>query len=216
MDEVLLKRIVGLLTLAVVAFLLSWLLPRPGLDKLSENQVKTVTLELAETEARNAQGDAVPAAASIDIETRHGGHDEIESTAITESISDTGIVEEKEVVAPTEERADVPKPAIKQESTPVAAENSVPAAPEPVKPAQIEGGDFQVQAGAFSQLDSARSMLARVSLQGLDCIISPSESAGGSLYRIRCGPYSSRSQADMAVSALMRDKIVAQVISVQP
>ncbi len=216
MDEVLLKRIVGLLTLAVVAFLLSWLLPRPGLDELSENQVKIVTLELAESEAGHSQGSEVPTAVSIDVETRHEGDDEVKARAIEEATSDTDIDGDKEVVAPTEKRTDLPKPARKQERPPVAAETPAPTAPETVKPEPIEEGVFQVQAGAFSQLDSARSMLARVSLQGLDCIISPSESAGGSLYRIRCGPYSSRMQADKAVSALKRDQIVAQVISVQP
>ena len=52
MDEVVVRRVVGVVTLAIVAFLLSWLLPRPGLDRLRGGEERVVTMDLTRPDSR--------------------------------------------------------------------------------------------------------------------------------------------------------------------
>ncbi|MGQ0529513.1 MAG: SPOR domain-containing protein [Panacagrimonas sp.] len=51
MDEVLQRRLVGVLTLGIAAFLLSWLLPRPGLERLQGGAERVVTMDLTRADS---------------------------------------------------------------------------------------------------------------------------------------------------------------------
>ncbi len=61
MDEVVVRRVVGVITLALAAFLLSWLLPRPGLERLRGESERVVTMDLTQPDSRPEEaGTATP------------------------------------------------------------------------------------------------------------------------------------------------------------
>lgn len=235
MDEVLLKRVVGLVTLVVVAFLLSWLLPRPGLDDLERDKRKVVSIDLTESDAERRA--AEKASRERDASEVFAEHQDEVAQAKTQDASMPVAPDPVEkpkpedippqVIAPPSEPAvtvsvkpeATPQPTKKPESVaapPKPVVKPEPAAkplPKPELPKAVAGEKFVVQAGAFSQINSAREMLARVSLQGLDCVISPADAAAGTIYRVRCGPYQGRSAADAASQTLGRGNIASQVIS---
>ncbi|MGQ0618611.1 MAG: SPOR domain-containing protein [Panacagrimonas sp.] len=83
----------------------------------------------------------------------------------------------------------------------------------PARPAPTGSGRWQVQAGAFSQLDRAEGVRAKAGAAGVSCLISPAEGTqGGTLYRVRCGPYATRALGEAAVRALGRSGVKAQMI----
>jgi DedD protein len=95
------------------------------------------------------------------------------------------------------------KPAEKVPPKVVAKTPEVPtkAAPAPVaKPAATANAKahWLVQVGAFNDIAKARQVLDKLSLKGLKGIISPLDSAKGTLYRVRIGPLASRDQAKQA------------------
>ncbi len=250
MDEILLRRIVGLLTLVTIAFLLSWLLPRPGLESLESDGQKLVSIDLASNEIVQDTPSVLNRADADDLSSFEQAPDDLrgdegnpsfagqteakagEQTQSTSQPTPRPKPEPKSAppVAAKPEPRPQPKPQPKPEPTPKPEPKPAPEpapSPEPApkpkpkppeppatpKPAASSGGRFLVQAGAFSQISSARAMLARASLQSVDCVISPADTAKGTIYRVRCGPYDGRAKADEAVRMLARDKISAQVMS---
>lgn len=82
--------------------------------------------------------------------------------------------------------------------TPAPPAKAVAAAP--TKPAAPAGSKkhWYVQVGAFNDIGKARQVLDKLSPKGLKGIISPLESAKGTLYRTRIGPLASRDLAKQA------------------
>ena len=270
MDEVVARRVVGVLTLAIAAFLLSWLLPRPGLERLRGEQERVVTMDLTRADSRPEEA---PLPASGDDEAfvgsaRENAEPQAPPTAPGETQRDQPVApapvppvaaqddappalpdpDPVDVIAlptlpPTGEARPVPKPAPKPEGKPApkpdvkpepkpAVKPEIkpepkPAAPPVAKPAEptpkpavatptpkpAASGKIVVQAGAYSLLDKAEGVRARASARGVSCFISPAETAKGTLYRLRCGPFADRAKADAAVNALKGDGIQAQVVS---
>lgn len=81
---------------------------------------------------------------------------------------------------------------------PVSVAKAAPAAS--AKPATPAGAKthWYVQVGAFNDIGKARQVLDKLSPKGLKGIISPLDSAKGTLYRARIGPLASRDQARQA------------------
>ncbi|MGH8517411.1 MAG: SPOR domain-containing protein [Panacagrimonas sp.] len=106
-----------------------------------------------------------------------------------------------------------PKPI---EAKPVEPKPAVPTPPKPPAasaPASPSGsGQVMVQAGAFSFLDKAEAVRERAGAQGQRCVVSPAETPKGTLYRLRCGPYADRAQAQAAANKLSAAGIAAQVV----
>lgn len=106
--------------------------------------------------------------------------------------------------APKSQSAPKAKAAIKPKPDPR------PAAKAAAKPGAA--ASFEVQAGAYSHLDKAESVRRQAQALGVTCAIAPTEAATGTLYRLRCGPYASRAQADAAAKKLSARKIPIQVV----
>jgi DedD protein len=251
MDELLLKRIVGIVVLLLCALLLSWLLPRPGLVGPSEDGTRLMTVDL-----RNPDSQAVevpepgvlaetesPArgAEPIDTEAALAGGppdpeiaaapEEAESSAPTVESEPTPSAVPKPPVSaapkasiPAEsvkpappKAAPAPKPAAKP---PVAASKPEPkpkpevaaSAPKPTPPPAATGGSWYVQVGAYAQLERAEEVRGRIKAAGVSSMVAPTETAKGTLYRVRCGPYP-RAQADAIRERLVRAQLPANVVA---
>ncbi len=98
-------------------------------------------------------------------------------------------LKQKPAAAKLDKPADkaAPKPADK---TPAAVAKAAPAAPAKTH--------WFVQVGAFTDIAKARQALDKLGSKGLKGIISPLDSAKGTLYRARIGPLASRDQAKQA------------------
>lgn len=255
MDEVLVRRLVGLLTLVVVAFLLSWLLPRPGLQRLQAEGERVVTMDLTrpdsqpeEVLASDADAEAALEASAItespasvsqpaataapeaeDAERAEADAD-ADAAASLQAASPAAQSPETVVAARPGPKPAAPKPpepkpvvapAARQEPKPearppprseVASVSKAAPAPTPAAPATKSGRSVSVQAGAYSFLDKAEAVRSKAQAAGVACVISPADTAKGTLYRVRCGPYAGAAKATDAVHALKAQGIVAAVV----
>jgi DedD protein len=102
------------------------------------------------------------------------------------------IAETPEVVAPTVKietpAVEAPKPAPKPAAAPKPAVTQRPA-PKPE-------GAYWVQIGSYSKKSGADKVKANLSERGLVSVIFDSEVQGVTYYRVRVGPYVSRTEAD--------------------
>lgn len=250
MDETLLRRLLGLATLAVAAFLLSWLLPRPGLQRLQGERVVTMDLTRPDSQPEEqlpaaepeAPGPAIaPGTTSVvpapDSDPADRGPEDSEAAmpdesaeadeapAVTNPAGAPPAPESKPDTKPETKigtkaepgAASIP-PARRADPAPTPPRKPEPATPAPrpePKPASgpAVAGSVQVQAGAYSFLDKAKGVVARARSSGVSCLVSPAETSRGTLYRVRCGPYSSREEAAAAVKTLAAASIAAQVVS---
>ncbi len=119
------------------------------------------------------------------------------------------------IAAPTPRPAEKPidKPRSAPADPPVVA--VAPPAPRPVTPAvapapapvapvaAAPASRWFVQVGGFADIKNARSVQDRLKGLGQSSIIAPMESAQGTLYRVRAGPYASREAALAAQQRLV-------------
>lgn len=215
MDEVLLRRLVGVVALILAAMLLTSILPGPGRHGAEAERVVTIDLtrpdstpvEQPPTGSENPEAVAAPGFEKPEVE----GDSRVELPATgppsspqpppASSPQPTGPVAPK-----------VPQAATK---LPTADAKIVPAKPEArpsSRPSVAGQGRWQVQAGAYSQLERAESVRSKAAATGVPCILSPAETAQGTLYRVRCGPYATRGEGDAAAAALGKGGIKAQVV----
>lgn len=274
MDELLTRRIVGLLTLILAALLLSWLLPRPGLHRLQGEGERVVTMDLTRPDSqpeevlpmdpeRSAAAEVVPPPLPpTEPHSGEAGANASEPQAgETEDADEGAAPDQAHAVDPTEPEPVVPLPAIpprpvappkpmaeqkplevlpptpavkpapkpeaslkpdpkpqptsEQKPTPVTPPAEVAALPPPAKPvaAPKPAGAVTVQAGAYSFVEKAEGVRERAQAAGVSCLISPADTAKGTLYRLRCGPFADKAKADAAVQKLKSNGIAAQVVS---
>lgn len=227
MDEVVLRRVVGVITLAIAAFLLSWLLPRPGLDRLRGEGERVVTVDLTRPDAvpqeipppSEAPSTRPPPPRALDAAPTPEA--EIEAAVAPPPVPEP-VQAPKPVETP--KPVEAPKPVEKPAAAPKPAEpKPVETKPVETKPVETKpkastapssggSGTVLIQAGAYSHLDKAEQVRAKAGAQGQHCTISPAETAKGTLYRVRCGPYADRVQAQAAIKALGAAGITAQLV----
>jgi len=116
---------------------------------------------------------------------------------------------------PSAERKPEPKSEAKPQLKP--APRPEPPKPAPVKPtppapAPSNGETWYVQAGSFSAVDNAHDVEGQLARIGIKAIISPIEINGRVLYRVRGGPYSSRSAADSAAQKIKAQGLPASIV----
>jgi len=116
--------------------------------------------------------------------------------------------------------SDTVKPAKPSEAT-------APAAPPPSssedplgdlaasKAQQADAFQYFVQAGAFVSSAEADSQRIKLSLAGFEPVISQREQDGKVIYRVRVGPYDSKTQAEQIQSQLKSNKFESALIRVQ-
>ena len=73
---------------------------------------------------------------------------------------------------------------------------------------------FFVQIGAFAVADDAEAQRARVAMMGIDARVSTTLSNERTLYRVRSGPYRTRTDADAVRNQLEQQRIEGAVVSV--
>lgn len=97
--------------------------------------------------------------------------------------------------APT---AELPRPGGAAASSPIPETEPPVAVAAPGQPATGWG----VQIGAFSELANARQQASRVRDLGYDAEVTPVETGGRTLYRVRVGGFATETQAEVASGAL--------------
>ncbi len=226
MDDELLRRIVGVVTLMLVALLLSRWLPSPDLQRHRAPDERHVSIDLTQadpqpqewTEARPQKapetGSAPPAG---DPGPEHRPTVADDGANRPDAGPDAGPDDGSDrdpAPSPEQDRARKnqptdPEPLIVRPAPPTKASQPAPPAP-PAVAAPAPGratppaseGSVQIQAGAFSHLDHARSIVERAKALGVDCRISPMDAAKGTLYRVRCGPFAGTAAAEKAIATL--------------
>lgn len=96
------------------------------------------------------------------------------------------------------------------ESKPVVADK--PAVAAEVSPGEAPGR-FVVQVGAFADVEAARAVRQRVERLGMKTYTQVVQTAEGRRIRVRVGPYTSRSEADKALSRLTADGLKPAVLT---
>jgi cell division protein FtsN len=82
---------------------------------------------------------------------------------------------------------------------------------------QARGDEFQyfIQVGAFHLTEDAEGQRAKLALSGYDPKISERDQAGKMVYRVRLGPFDSKSEAEQIQSKLKSSKFESALIRVQ-
>jgi cell division protein FtsN len=83
------------------------------------------------------------------------------------------------------------------------------------KAQQTEAFQFFVQAGAFVSSADAEGQRAKLALGGFDPVISQREQDSKIIYRVRLGPFDSKSQAEQIQAQLKSNKFESALIRVQ-
>lgn len=112
------------------------------------------------------------------------------------------VLRDKEVIIP-----DADLPALAQ------AEADQPA--DAVVPANAETVRYLIQAGAFRSSSDAEALKARIALTGELARVESAEIAGGTIYRVRLGPYANASALAAAKKTLGDNGIEAAAIRAQ-
>lgn len=228
MDEDLKRRIVGVVTLILLALLLTWWLPTPGLHKLQDRDERRVTIDLTDPEPRPQEWTVVsqrPVAPGPAAEPEPEAP-AIDATPLPEPVPATPAPAPKPVApaeapkpAPKPTPAPAPKPQPKPEPRPEPPKPAPKPEPAPLPkpapapaPAPAAGGKVQVQAGAFSHLDKAQGVIDQARGVGVSCRIAPTDTAKGTLYRVRCGPYADPAAAQAAIAKLGARGISAAIV----
>ena len=112
------------------------------------------------------------------------------------------VLRDKEVIIP-----DAELPALAQAEAEKPADAAVPANAETVR--------YLIQAGAFRSSADAEAVKARIALTGELARVESAEIAGGTIYRVRLGPYSNASALAAAKQTLANNGIEASAIRAQ-
>jgi cell division protein FtsN len=113
------------------------------------------------------------------------------------------VLRDKEVIIPDAEL-----------SAQAQAEAAAPPAEEPA-PDAAEGPRYLIQAGAFRSSEDAEALKARIALTGEIARVESAQIEGGTIYRVRLGPYPNASTLAAAKQALGSHGIEAVAIRAQ-
>lgn len=240
MNDVMLRRLIGIAVLLLTALALSFFLPRPGLVEPQADGTRLVTVDLSDPDSEAVE---VPEPGVLEATESPAfaaepetGASESESVSALE-VESPGDVKpapnEAPIASPPASAPDRPaetdpivnKPAVKATTPPepTPKPQTKPLEPAPAKPAKppvpatpppaaAGGNTWYVQVGAYGKLENAEDVRAQVKALGVSSVISPADTAGGPLYRVRAGPYP-RAQADTIRERLVRGKLPANVVA---
>ena len=74
---------------------------------------------------------------------------------------------------------------------------------------------YFVQAGAFRSPEDAESQRAKLAMLGIDAQITEREQSGGTVFRVRVGPFNQKSLADVTREQLEVNGVEAAVVRIQ-
>jgi len=96
-----------------------------------------------------------------------------------------------------------------QPAPPAEAPKAAPAAAKPPAP-KLEG--FAVQVGAFKDEDKLKQARDKLTAAGIPHFVERRDMPGGTLNRLRAGPYSTREAAEKALAAVKGAALEGQVV----
>lgn len=108
--------------------------------------------------------------------------------------------------------ARLPNPQISTETSVSSSTEKTP--PSTSKPTQVATAQssYYLQAGAFRSAKDAESVRARILLLGLDVSVQPGSYDGGSINRVRVGPFQGIDEMNRARATLGKEKIETSVV----
>jgi cell division protein FtsN len=74
---------------------------------------------------------------------------------------------------------------------------------------------YFAQAGAYTRSDDAEAQRAKLALMGLDAKVTEREQAGRTVYRVRVGPFETRTLADAALERLQAAGVDSTLVRVE-
>ena len=195
MNEMLKRRLIGLLLIILMLFLFSLILPKPGEAPPENDAVQRVTLDL---QASEVQPEMAPPVSSP-LPPVIAAAQPVESQPVGKAVADTEPDIEEPAIPETSSRA-VVRAATPPLVKPKAQISHVPPKPATTKQPQVvvkpnTKSHWFVQLGAFYDVDKARELLNKYKAQKYSGILSPMDRPKGPLYRVRLGPYAMREQA---------------------
>ncbi len=105
---------------------------------------------------------------------------------------------------PTKPPPPTPKPAVQPSPS---APSAATANPKPTTKT------WQIQAGSYADIGNARQVETQLKALGYAATLSVTETAGSARYRIRCGPFATREQAEAARKRLEQNHIPASLVA---
>ncbi|MGB0218213.1 MAG: SPOR domain-containing protein [Sinimarinibacterium flocculans] len=205
MNDKLKRRLTGAAVIVLVALALAALLPEPQLAPSVEDELRVVTIPLQE--------EAIVETAPLDDGEAGtaGGAD-----SPPEIVDGDGVAPETPPAPASTPTArpttrPTPKPTARPPATPSPGPTPAPAAtatPRPL-PTAAAGADaggeiWWVQVGSYADIGNAREAESRLAALGQKVIVAPIETASGTLYRVRAGPYTSAARAQAAHEQVVR------------
>lgn len=230
MNEVLIRRLLGAAVLLAGAFLLSVVLPEPGLREPPEPDMRRVEVDVDDPRAIEPPADTPPPGGAAGDDVPHGsagGGPRSAHQAVADDPSwddrplpplpEPAMALELESEVGREAAPDVPRKA--QPPAPQQAGAAAkPAAPGSSKPAPGAappagaGERWIVQAGSYADIANARRVQSQLKALGLSALIAPAETSSGTRYRVRTTAFASREQAEAARRKLEQARITASVV----
>jgi cell division protein FtsN len=203
MNETLTKRLLGACALVGVTLILANLLPEPQAVPPSEPAAKRLTYDLRPTPPEMLQAPDGPTADPLPAP----------AVAVAEATPSVILEHKPEIAAPVPPKAEVvapkpkPKPKAKPQPAPPPTAEITPASEPEVVVAKAEapvaaaetpaaGPAWFVQIGAFAKQTNAQQSMARLQKAGLRARQDTLEWKSGTRYRVRCGPFASREEAE--------------------
>lgn len=108
--------------------------------------------------------------------------------------------------------AQLPNPQTNIEaSSPSSVTKATPSGSKPTQVAKAQGS-YYLQAGAFRSTKDAETVRARILLLGLNVSVQPGSYDGGSINRVRVGPFQGIDEMNRARAALGKEKIETSVV----
>ncbi len=233
MNEKLKRRLIGAAVILFAAVLIASVLPEPRLQPGPDEDVRVVTIPLQESAIATApaQMGSSMAFAEDDGGVGFPGDDDAPPEIAGDSLpaaTPTPIpATPRPTAAPTPKptAAPTPKPTVTPVATPKPTPSQTPtAAPTPAptpKPTVVPtpaptvvptpatapaaaGQRWWVQIGSYADIVNAREAESRLRAMGQAVVVAPIESASGTLYRVRSGPYANEAEAQAAQTLIAR------------
>lgn len=214
MDQGLKERLVGAAVLvAIGVWLIPWVLDGP--ENPVENSpnslqlpaaeepvpMRTQTLRIGEPEAPPAERSVPPVEPPATVA--------VPAPAEPAPMPEPAAAEPAPAVAAV---APAPAPTPAPAQPPAAATPPAPR-PTPAPAPTAAKGDWVVQLGSFGSEDNARRLAQRAGTFGYKAVVSSTQAANRTMYRVRVGPYAARREAEAAASALGAHGLQGQVVA---
>ena len=113
-----------------------------------------------------------------------------------------------------EEAVAIPKPeASKTETLKTEPAQKAPVENKPIEPNSSKGDEFSVQIGVFSDLANVKQLQQKLSLLGYKSYTEKLATDKGEKIRLRAGPFTARSDAEIALGKIKESGLAGMVVS---